>query len=230
MADSLGEIVTSQRVSSVALALLLTSGAMTASRVPEGRRALQRVSYNQPLSGGSYTASGLVAEASINYAEQLARMLTSVEEDRDVTLLAKISGVSRKTYYEWLSGATIRPSNIDRLRSLVTLLADVREQRPKLHAFLVQPIDGKSPADYLHEERGDIVIGLSYGVHAPVTQRRTSTGRPLRSIPFAEALATREAVRSARRIRDYADDAVAEPSVETNDDESAPSGFIINIG
>lgn len=232
MADNFGELTTSSsalRMQSLCLAALVTSGSMVIMRAPELYGGA-RLPCTVPLSQGTYTAASLVAEVRINYAEQLARMVSSIEEDRDVALLARICRVTRKTYYEWLGGSSIRSENVERIASLIGLLADVQTRHRDIRSFLVTPVDEKTPAQHLEEGRADIVLGLSYGVRAPLTARVTSTGRRLRSIPFLKEAATAEAILTARRVRDIADQSSAEAVAMADEMEAQPGGLSILLG
>lgn len=228
MSDNLGDLLISQRTQSLVFAALLTAGAAHGA-VPT------RVAYNQPQRGiyvapmlpGSYTSGATLIEQPLNLASQLTRLVSPVDSERHVTLLAHLSGVSRKTFYGWLNGEQIKPENQERLRRTLTLLGRVSMRQRDLYAFLTTPTPAGKPADLLHADRHDVVLGLSYGVPVPPAPRTSPAGRALRSAPFITP--SRETARNARRTRDIADVDVDTLAAYANQLETGPIGHAIII-
>ncbi len=78
-----------------------------------------------------------------------------------VGILAKIAGVSRQGYYDWLSGSGIASEKRDRLERLVNTFRVIRREKRDLVHFLSENTGQGKIADLLAIGREDIVLAIT---------------------------------------------------------------------
>lgn len=140
------------------------------------------------------------------------RELTQLPVER----LADVFGVSRVTYYNWMSGKPIALDNLARLKTIVALLKQAKSflhlQARDFGRWLITPVgpSGDSPLDFLREGADARVRALAMRI--PMPQEPTESGA------LSKAVAQRSGVPLApiSRIgsRGWADEVKAETLAE----------------
>lgn len=159
---------------------------------------------NAPVVFVSRVATEVVEE----HPAAALRELTQLPVER----LADVFGVSRVTYYNWMSGKPIALDNLARLKTIVALLKQVRSflrlQAREFGRWLITPVgpSGDSPLDFLREGADTRVRALAMRI--PMPQEQTGSGS------LSKEVAQRSGVPMApmRRIasRGWANDVKAE--------------------
>jgi hypothetical protein len=164
-------------------------------------------SANLALSMSRHTARNPMRSVTLhNRTRAVSCTTTPAEELRVLTrlppqLLADLFGVSRTAYYKWMKGATPRDARYGHLLEVLVHVRAVSEKLAgitDLSAWLRTPVSpgGKSPLDYLHEQRFTAFRGFALRA----TSGRMNLGAPRPALRGESTLDVDERAAARRRI------------------------------
>jgi len=114
----------------------------------------------------SVTGSALTTFKIVRSSAQRLRDLSGLP----VTQLAKLAGVSRQTYHNWLTGEVISAEHLARLDGLIIAVSEISKHQD-LRSFLKRPLYGTSPQAILENGDYELAAQLARGaLLAPSTE------------------------------------------------------------